>query len=354
MVGQQEADTVLFIGKAVRLLKSPQGALRGTSLLPAEEALQMKALLDQLQARVRFDAMAFTKALEVIRAKVGAGACGAGRAGAIWLAGCSPPARVAGAWGSSLPISCQVAPAPGQGRWTGCAWLRLPGAWGWSDGMRGAPSARQEHGARRPGLQQAIAARHGSRPAMAAGQPLTRPRGPAPQVAGRLWELVVRRSELTAHLEALKDYFLLARGDFWDCFLVDAQRLLAAPPNVVTADQDIRQPFQAAGSKTSAAGDPLFAAFSARWLAEPQRVRGGAEGACACAPCAGQAAPTRCGTAGKAAQGACSRAFGHGRGPRPPITRCMAAKQACTGNEASPHARRSPPTPAPCPARSWT
>ncbi len=92
------------------------------------------------------------------------------------------------------------------------------------------------------------------------------------QVAGRLWELVVRRAELRLHLEALKDYFLLARGDFWDCFLVDAQRLLALPPNQVTADVDIRQPFQAAGSKTSAAGDPLFANFSARWLREPQKV----------------------------------------------------------------------------------
>jgi hypothetical protein len=103
-------------------------------------------------------------------------------------------------------------------------------------------------------------------------------------VAGRLWELVVRRSELRAHLEALKEYYLLARGDFWDCFLADAQRLLAAPPNAVTADVDIRQPFQSAGSKTSAAGDALFGAFTARWAPEPQRVRSAARGACSAAP----------------------------------------------------------------------
>jgi gamma-tubulin complex component 4 len=104
--------------------------------------------------------------------------------------------------------------------------------------------------------------------------PATPARPRAPQVAGRLWELVVRRAELRAHLEALKDYYLLARGDFWDSFLGDAARLLAAPPNAVTADVDIRQPFQSAGSKTSAAGDALFGAFTARWFPEPQRVRG--------------------------------------------------------------------------------
>ncbi len=67
----EQAETVMFIGKAAQLLKSPQGAMRGVQLLPASEALQMKALMDGLQSKAAFDAMAFNKALELIRAKVG-------------------------------------------------------------------------------------------------------------------------------------------------------------------------------------------------------------------------------------------------------------------------------------------
>ena len=39
------------------------------------------------------------------------------------------------------------------------------------------------------------------------------------QVAGRLWHLVLVRGGLVQHLTALKDYFLLARGDFYQALL---------------------------------------------------------------------------------------------------------------------------------------
>lgn len=42
-------------------------------------------------------------------------------------------------------------------------------------------------------------------------------------MAGDLWHLVVVKADLPAHLKALKDYFLLARGDFMCTFLHEVQ-----------------------------------------------------------------------------------------------------------------------------------
>jgi hypothetical protein len=44
-----------------------------------------------------------------------------------------------------------------------------------------------------------------------------------------VWQLVVVDSRLTDHLAALKDYLLLGKGDFFQCFLTDAARLLTLP-----------------------------------------------------------------------------------------------------------------------------
>ena len=41
------------------------------------------------------------------------------------------------------------------------------------------------------------------------------------QVAGQLWQLVVVHDELPLHLAALKDYFLLSKGDFYQAFLLE-------------------------------------------------------------------------------------------------------------------------------------
>jgi gamma-tubulin complex component 4 len=50
------------------------------------------------------------------------------------------------------------------------------------------------------------------------------------QAAGWLWALVVGRAQLARHLAALKSYFLLGRGDFWQAFLLEAR---AAPSSLV-------------------------------------------------------------------------------------------------------------------------
>lgn len=39
------------------------------------------------------------------------------------------------------------------------------------------------------------------------------------QVAEELWRLAVVNADLPRHLQVLRDYFLLAKGDFFQCFL---------------------------------------------------------------------------------------------------------------------------------------
>ena len=43
----------------------------------------------------------------------------------------------------------------------------------------------------------------------------------ASQVAGRLWQLISEQANLSTHLNALRDYFLLGRGDFLQAFLIE-------------------------------------------------------------------------------------------------------------------------------------
>ncbi|KAJ7977581.1 Gamma-tubulin complex component [Quillaja saponaria] len=62
--------------------------------------------------------------------------------------------------------------------------------------------------------------------------------------ASHLWQLVVVRADLNGHLKALKDYFLLAKGDFFQCFLEESRQLMHLPPRQSTAEADLMVPFQ--------------------------------------------------------------------------------------------------------------
>jgi gamma-tubulin complex component 4 len=42
-------------------------------------------------------------------------------------------------------------------------------------------------------------------------------------VAQRLWHLVMVKADLVSHLKAIKDYFLLAKGEFYQTFLSEAR-----------------------------------------------------------------------------------------------------------------------------------
>lgn len=91
-------------------------------------------------------------------------------------------------------------------------------------------------------------------------------------VAARLGELVVRDAKLAKHLEALRSYHLLGRGDFFQSFFEEAASLLAVPPRANTAEADVAAPFAAAASKSSASDDPLLPRFRLRFVSPNQGV----------------------------------------------------------------------------------
>ncbi|XP_058109306.1 gamma-tubulin complex component 4 isoform X2 [Magnolia sinica] len=82
--------------------------------------------------------------------------------------------------------------------------------------------------------------------------------------ASHLWQLVVIHADLNGHLKALKDYFLLAKGDFFQCFLEDSRQLMRLPPRQSTAEADLMVPFQLAAIKTIGDEDKYFSRVSLR------------------------------------------------------------------------------------------
>ncbi|KAG0488245.1 hypothetical protein HPP92_007056 [Vanilla planifolia] len=82
--------------------------------------------------------------------------------------------------------------------------------------------------------------------------------------ANHLWQLVVIRADLNGHLKALKDYFLLAKGDFFQCFLEESRQLMRLPPRQSTAEADLMVPFQLAALKTISEEDKYFSRVSLR------------------------------------------------------------------------------------------
>lgn len=51
-------------------------------------------------------------------------------------------------------------------------------------------------------------------------------------------------ADVRGHLRALKDYFLLAKGDFLQCFLEESRALMRLPPRPASAEEDLRVPWQ--------------------------------------------------------------------------------------------------------------
>lgn len=82
--------------------------------------------------------------------------------------------------------------------------------------------------------------------------------------ATHLWQLVVVHADLIGHLKALKEYFLLAKGDFFQCFLEESRSLMRLPPRPSTAEADLKVPFQQAAIKTIGDDDKYFSRVSLR------------------------------------------------------------------------------------------
>ncbi|EFJ37238.1 hypothetical protein SELMODRAFT_77770 [Selaginella moellendorffii] len=158
------AESILFVGKAVRVLRNPSasssltkqysfsGAYEGPELLPKEEAEKIGSLLRELQERPLFHKLSFERSIDSIRT---------------------------------------------------------------------------------------IAATH-------------------------LWKLVVVHADLVGHLKAFKDYFLLAKGDFFQCFLEESRSLMKLPPRPSTAEADLKAPFQQAAVKTIGDEDKYFSRVTLR------------------------------------------------------------------------------------------
>ncbi|XP_022155313.1 gamma-tubulin complex component 4 homolog isoform X2 [Momordica charantia] len=91
--------------------------------------------------------------------------------------------------------------------------------------------------------------------------------------ASHLWQLVVVRADLNGHLKALKDYFLLAKGDFFQCFLEESRHLMRLPPRQSTAEADLMIPFQLAATKTTSEEDKYFSRVSLRMPSFGVRVK---------------------------------------------------------------------------------
>ncbi|KAI3805912.1 hypothetical protein L1987_21800 [Smallanthus sonchifolius] len=81
--------------------------------------------------------------------------------------------------------------------------------------------------------------------------------------ASHLWQLVVVRADLNGHLKAIKDYFLLAKGDFFQSFLEGSRELMRLPPRQSTAEADLMVPFRMAIIKTIS-DDRYFSKVSLR------------------------------------------------------------------------------------------
>ena len=57
-------------------------------------------------------------------------------------------------------------------------------------------------------------------------------------IASRLWHLVVVKADLIEHLRSIKDYFLLAKGEFYQTFLEESRSIMSLPPQN-SAEYDI-------------------------------------------------------------------------------------------------------------------
>nr|KAJ0187609.1 hypothetical protein LSAT_V11C900471690 [Lactuca sativa] len=85
--------------------------------------------------------------------------------------------------------------------------------------------------------------------------------------ASHLWQLVVVRADLNGHLKAIKDYFLLAKGDFVQSlrsFLEGSRELMRLPPRQSSAEADLMVPFRQARAKRISDDDKYFSRLALR------------------------------------------------------------------------------------------
>ncbi len=72
---QSLAQSIEFVGKAVRLLRKPAGSFKGAELLPYGDTLELAQALGRLAAEPVFSQVALERTTEAIRADVSDTTC---------------------------------------------------------------------------------------------------------------------------------------------------------------------------------------------------------------------------------------------------------------------------------------
>ena len=83
----------------------------------------------------------------------------------------------------------------------------------------------------------------------------------------QLYDLLIKDSHLNMHLEALKDYFLLNKGEFYQCIIDECVDMFKSPPSAF-ATQDMNSgPLRHAGSNLHLLSNVAFSNLSFRLYA---------------------------------------------------------------------------------------
>lgn len=85
------------------------------------------------------------------------------------------------------------------------------------------------------------------------------------KAAERMWQLVVVHAELPRHLQALKDYFLMERGNFHQALLTELRPLMRSTPNPKTAELEVGDALSRAATLTGLEKDPLLGRVTSRF-----------------------------------------------------------------------------------------
>jgi len=78
------------------------------------------------------------------------------------------------------------------------------------------------------------------------------------EVMGQLADLVVTKAQLKEHLKALKDFILLGRGEFYQTFVEESQKMMSKKPGPKAGRRILLGPFQNAGSIVNINQDSNF------------------------------------------------------------------------------------------------
>ena len=93
------------------------------------------------------------------------------------------------------------------------------------------------------------------------------------QVSKEVCSLVVRHAGLISHLNGIKDYLLLGRGDVFWMFLDASAQLLRKPPDASTATLNLQRAFVSAAARTGVDSTPEFSRVSISWQPPPEAPR---------------------------------------------------------------------------------